>query len=134
MPGPFRRNDRLIRIFEVWFGRGLQLERNWLEVQAKVDAHVGTWIRRRLSLKSRAEVCAVYIFPLILYRLSVLPLPKNHRMALQRSLSKLLCGGRKPMVHCQRLRNGDLGMPDLGNHWFAERLAYLGRSLSKDMV
>ena len=25
-------------------------------------------------------------------------------------------------------------MPDLKNHWFAEKLAYLGRSLSKDTV
>ena len=34
----------------------------------------------------------------------------------------------------QRPRNGCLSMPDLENHWFAERLAYLGRSLSKDTV
>ena len=29
-------------------------------------------------------------------------------------------------VCCQHLRNGGLGMPDLENHWLAERLAYLG--------
>ena len=33
-------------------------------------------------------------------------------------------------VCCQRLQNGGLDMPDLENHWLAERLAYLGRSLS----
>ena len=27
-----------------------------------------------------------------------------------------------------------LGMPDLENHWFAERLAYLGQTLSMDMM
>ena len=37
-------------------------------------------------------------------------------------------------VCCQRLSNGGLGMPELENHWFTERLAYLGRSLSKDTV
>ena len=31
-------------------------------------------------------------------------------------------------------RNGGLGMPDLENQWFAERLAYFGRPLSKNRV
>ena len=73
LPGPFRRSDGPVHVLGVWFGPGLQLERNWLEVQAKVEAQVDGWLRRRLTLKGRAEVCAVYIFPLILYRLSVLP-------------------------------------------------------------
>ena len=34
----------------------------------------------------------------------------------------------------KRTRNGGLGMPYLVSHWFAERLAYLGRSLSGDAV
>ena len=42
------------------------------------------------------------------------------------------------MVHrkvCfQRTRNGGLGMPDLESHWLAERLAYLGQSLTGDAV
>ena len=42
------------------------------------------------------------------------------------------------MVHrqdcCQRPRNRGLGMPDLENHRFAERLVYLGRILSRDTV
>ena len=83
-------------------------------------------------------MCAVYIFPLVLYRLSVLPLPKSPRSALKRSHSKMLWGGRRLMVRwricCQRLRNGSLGMPNLENHWFSERMAYLDRSLSKDTV
>ena len=38
------------------------------------------------------------------------------------------------MVRIQRTRNGGLGMPDLESHWLAERLAYLGRSLTGDAV
>ena len=37
-------------------------------------------------------------------------------------------------VCIQRTRNGSLGMPDLESHWLAERLAYLGRSLTGDAV
>ena len=37
-------------------------------------------------------------------------------------------------VCIQRTRNGGLGMPDLESHWVAERLAYLGRSLTGDAV
>ena len=32
-------------------------------------------------------------------------------------------------VCCQCPHNGSLGMPDLKNHWFTERLAFLGQSL-----
>ena len=136
LPGPFRWSDGPVRILGVWFGPDLNLERNWSEVQAKVNAQVGIWLSRRLSLKGRAEACAVYVFPLILYRLAVLPLPKARRLALQQSLSRLLWGGARPMVRrqvcIQRTRNGGLGMPDLESHWLAERLAYLGRSLDGD--
>ena len=63
---------------------------------------------------------------------------KARRLALQRSLSRLLWGGARPMVRrqvcIQRTRNGGLGMPDLESHWLAERLAYLGRSLTGDAV
>ena len=122
----------------LWFGPSLQLKRNWLEVGAKVEAQVGTRFRRRLSLRGKAEVCAVYIFSLILYRLSVLPLPRGHRLVLIQSHSKLLWSDRKPVVCrlfcCQRPRNGGLGMPDLESHWLVERLAYLGRSLSRGTV
>ena len=37
-------------------------------------------------------------------------------------------------VCIQSTRNGGLGMPDLESHWFAERLAYLGQSLTGDAV
>ena len=138
LPGSFRWSGGPIRILGVWFGPDLQLERNWSEVQAKVNAQVGIWLSRRLPLKGRAEACAVYVFPLILFRLAVLPLPKARRLALKQSLSRLLWGGARPMVRrqvcIQRTRNGGLGMPDLESHWLAERLAYLGRSLTGDAV
>ena len=138
LPGPFCWSDGPIRILRVWFRPNLQLERNWLEVQAKVNAQVGIWLSRRLSLKGRAEACAVYVFPLILYRLAILPLPKAHWLALQRFLSRLLWGRARPMVRrqvcIQRTPNGGLGIPDLESHWLAERLAYLGWSLTGDAV
>ena len=138
LPGPFRWSDGPVRILGVWFGPDLQLERIWSEVQTKVNAPVGIWLSRRLSLKGRAEACATYVFPLILYRLAVLPLPKARRLALQQSISRLLWGGTRPMVRrqvcIQRTRNGGLGMPHLESHWLAERLAYLGRSLTGDSV
>ena len=80
-------------------------------------------------------MCAVYVFPLILYRNAVLPLPEARRLALQQSLSSLLWGGaRRRQVFIQRRRNGGLSMPDLESHRLAERLACLGRSLTGDAV
>ena len=45
LPGPFHWSDGPVLI---------QLERNWSEIQVKVNAQVGTWFSRRLSLKDRA--------------------------------------------------------------------------------
>ena len=67
LQGPFRWSDRPVRILMVLFKPDLQLERNWSEVQAKVNAQVGIWLSRRLCLKGRVKACAVYVFPLILY-------------------------------------------------------------------
>ena len=47
LPEPFRWSEGPVRILGVWFGPDLQLERNWSEVQAKVDAQVGTWLPRK---------------------------------------------------------------------------------------
>ena len=102
---------------------GSDLTSNWNETGWKVEAQVGAWFRRQLSLNGRAEVYAVYIFPLILYWLSVLTLPRDHRVALEQSLSKLLWKGRSSLasreVCCQRPREGGLGMPDLESHRLA---------------
>ena len=138
LSGPFRCSDRHVLVLGVWFGPNLQLEQGWSEVRARVEAQVGTWLLRRLSFRGRAEVCAVYVFLLILYRLAVLPLPKARRLVLQRSLTRLLWGGWGPMVSRRtriwRTCNGTMGMPDLVSHWLAERLAYLGWSLSGEAV
>ena len=44
LPGPFLWSDGPIHILGVWFGPGFQLERNWLEVRAKVEAQVVAWL------------------------------------------------------------------------------------------
>ena len=62
LPRPFHWSDSPVHILGVWFGPGLQLEQNWLEVRTEVEAQVVAWLRRRLTLKGRAEVCAGYIF------------------------------------------------------------------------
>ena len=41
LPGSFRRSDGPVRILGLWYGPDLQLERNWSEVQDKVNAQVG---------------------------------------------------------------------------------------------
>ena len=95
---------------------------------------MGTCLLRRLSLKGRAEVCTLYVFPLILYRLAVLPLPKARRLALQRPLSRLLCGGQRPMNVDRSASNVRATGVRVCLIWFAERLAYLGRFLTRDAV
>ena len=55
LPGSFYRSDGPVRILGMWFGPDLQLEQNWSEVQAKVNAQVGIWLSRRLSLKGRGR-------------------------------------------------------------------------------
>ena len=42
LPGPFRWSEGPVCILGVWLGPYLQLERNWSELQAKVDLLVGT--------------------------------------------------------------------------------------------
>ena len=92
---------------------------------------MGIWLSWKLYLKCMVEACAVYVFPLILYRLAVLPLPKARRLALQRSHSRLFWIVARPMVRrlvcIQRTRNGVWVC-----YWLTERLAYLGRSLTRD--
>ena len=53
LPGPFRWSDGPIRILGVWFGPDLQLERNWSEVQAKVNAQVGNLAFKEVVLKGQ---------------------------------------------------------------------------------
>ena len=136
LPGPFSWTDGPIRILGVWYGPDLQLEKNWSEVHARVETSVGIWLRRRLSLKGRAEACVTYVFPLILYRMSVLPLPTNWMVLFERLLFSLLWRRGRPRVRrevcIQRPCNGGLGMPHMASHRHAERLAFLNRTLTEE--
>ena len=138
LPEPFRSSDGPVHILGVWFGPNFLLGRNWSEVQAKVDAQVGTWLPRWLSINGRAEVCALYVFSLIindwLYFICLRyvswrfndPSPDYSGEAESRwSVDRFSFN-----LHAI----GGLSMPDLVSHWLAERIAYLGRSLSGDAV
>lgn len=70
----------------------------WSVVQAKVAAVVRTWLRTPLSMKGKAEAYFTYFFPLILYRLSVFPLCKKLKKAINRLLSSIFWVGRKHHV------------------------------------
>ena len=98
--GPFIWKDGPCKILGVWFGPD-QLEKNWSEVLEKVVAATELWLRRRLSLKSRAVVCCSHIYSLVVYRLSVLPIPSPSYSSWKGSSSSssglrgfLWCDGR----------------------------------------
>ena len=98
----FRLSYGPVCIFGLWFGPGLQVDRNWSEVQIKADAQVCTCLRRRLFLKGRAGVRRVHFLLFV-----CASLPKNHRLALQRFLYKLLTKGRwsvdRPVVNIREM-------------------------------
>lgn len=94
-------------------------------------------LRVRLSVNGRS--CATYVFPLILYRLSVLSLCKNRKKALEGLLFFLLCGDCKHQV-CRKIV---AYRPCIGgwcwefhtmNHRHASRLAFLCRALTEDSI
>jgi len=135
LPGPFSWTDGPCKILGVWFGPDLQLEKNWSEILEKVVATAGLWSRRRLSLKGRAEVCISYIYPLILYRLSVLPIPSTLLIQLERALFQFIWGKRAPMVRrdicCLHPSEGGLGVPSVETRRHTLRLRFLGRAISE---
>ena len=61
--GPFSLMEKPCKILGVWFSPDLQLVKNWSEVLEKVMAAIDLWLRRRISLKGRAEVCGLHISP-----------------------------------------------------------------------
>ena len=96
---------------------------------------------KEVVLKGQGGGVRYVRLPLDPFRLAVLSLPKTRKLALKQSLSRAIWRGARPMVIkqgkqvcIQRTRNGGLGMPDQESHWLAERLAYLGRSLTGDSV
>ena len=113
LPETFLWSDGPVRILEVWFGPDLQVERNWSEVQAKVDAQLCTWLRRRLSLKTgwRCAPCASSSWS---FTVCISSAKESSAGATTIPLQITL---RRPMVRrqvfWQRSRYKGLGMPDL---------------------
>ena len=136
LQGPFSWSDGPCKILGVWFGPDLQLEKNWSEVLKAVRSAAALWISRNLSLKGRAEVCNSHIYPIFIYRLSVLPIPSDTLLYLQRALFNFLWLGRAPMV-CRDVcylhpSEGGLGMPNVEIRLHTLRLYYLDRMCTQD--
>ena len=136
LPGPFIWKDGPCKILGVWFGPDLQLEKNWSEVLNKVVAATELWLRRRLSLKGRAEVCNSHIYSLAVYRLSVLPIPATILFKLERILFQFLWAKRHPLVQREicylHPSEGGLGVPNVEVRRHTLRLTFLDRMCSRD--
>ena len=88
LPGPFSLSDGPVRIL------GAKL----VGCRGQGRCPGGYLASKEVVLKGQGgSVCRVHL-SLVLYRLSLLSLPKARWQALQRSLTKLLWGGLKPMV------------------------------------
>ncbi|CAE1276092.1 unnamed protein product [Acanthosepion pharaonis] len=107
------------------------VEMNWSEVREKAELAVRLWTRRNLSLKGRTEVCASHIYPILLYRLSVLPLPSDTLLAFVRLLFSFLWGGKAAMVSREicylHPSDGGLGVPCVETRQHTLRITYLDR-------
>ena len=94
------------------------------------------WLRRRLSLKGRAEVCNSHIYSLAIYRLSVLPIPATILFKLERILFQFLWAKRHPLVRreicCLHPSEGGLGVPNVEVQRHTLRLTFLDRMCSRD--
>ena len=131
LPGPFLWTDGPVKILGIWFGPDLLVEMNWSEAQEKAEDAVKLWSRRNLSLKGKAEVCASHIYPIFLYRLSVLPLPPDVLIILVRFLFSFLWGGKSPKVTREicylHPSEGGLGMPFIEIRQHMLRISFLDR-------
>ena len=110
--------------------------KNWTEVGKKVEKTCHLWSRRGLSLKGRAEVCASHIYPLIVYLLSILPLPDNIMSKLEAVMFEFLWQEKKHLVNrgiCQlHPSEGGLGMPNLKTRQTILRFAFLERMCTEE--
>ena len=137
LPGPFEWTDGPCEILGVHFGPDLCLGKNWSEVLTKVETALIMWFRRKLSLKGKAEVCCSHIYPLIVYHMSVLPLPSTVLNKLVKALFRFLWGpGRAHMV-CREIcqlhsSEGGLGMPDIMSRLVTLRLQFLIRMYTQE--
>ena len=136
LPSPFTWKDSPCKILGVWFGPDLQLEKNWSEVLEKVVAATELWLRRRLSLKGRAEVCSSHIYSLVVYQLSVLPIPATILFKLERILFQFIWAKRFPSVRREicylHPSEGGLGVPNVEARRHILRLTFLDRMYSRD--
>ena len=136
LPDPFIWKDGPCKILGVWFGPDLQLEKNWSEVLEKVVAATELWLRRRLSLKGRAEVCYSHIYSLVVYRLSVLPIPPTILFKLERILFQFIWAKRFSLVQREicylHPSEGGLGVPNVETRRHTLRLTFLDRMCSRD--
>ena len=96
----------------------------------KVEAQVGTWFPRLLSLKSRVELYTVYIFSVV-YASSARELLVGARTI---PLLASMKGWQSRQVYCQHPCNRYLRMLYLARHWFVDKLAFLSGSLTGDTV
>ena len=130
--------DGPCKILGVWFGPNLQLEKNWSEVLEKVEAATELWLRRRLSLKGRAEVCSSHIYSLAVYRLSVLPIPPTILFKLERILFQFVWAKRFPLVRREiyylHPSEGGVGVLSVEARHHTLRLTFLDRMCSRDTV
>ena len=136
LPGPFIWKDGPCKILGVWFGSDLQLEKNWSKVLEKVVAATELWLRRRLSRKGRAEVCCSHIYPLVVYRLSVLPIPGTILFKMERILFWFIWAKRFPLVRREiyylHPSEGGLGVLNVETRRHTLRLTFLDRMCSQD--
>ena len=138
LPGPFIWKDGPCKILGVWFGPDLQMEKNWSEVLEKVVAATELWLRRRLSLKGRAEVCCSHIYSLAVYRRPVLPIPCTILFKLERILFQFVWAKRFPLVRREicyfHPSEGGLGVPNVEARRHTLRLTFLDWMCSRDTV
>ena len=81
LPGPFIWKDGPCKIFGVWFGHDLQLEKNWSKVLQRSCGYIGG-----------------FLYSLVVYRLSVLPIPCTILFKLERILFQFVWAKRFPLV------------------------------------
>ena len=137
LPSSFNWTDGPIKILGIWVGPDIQHNRNWAEVLHKVKAASRGWLKRKLSLRGRAEACIKHVFPLILYKLSVIPCEKRVITAIEQLLTLILWKHirrvRADRTTChQRVVHGGLGMPCIQSHLDACRLAFLAKASNED--
>lgn len=128
LPEHFNWTHSPVSILQTQFGLDLQLEKNWLEIQAKVGASVWTWLQRQLSLKGRVEMYSVYILPphplLNVSTSAQQRLLDDQGLAFLPLVGWMQAKGLKRSL-CQAFMSVAGEMPHLMSHQHASRLVFL---------